>query len=124
MLDACKNADYHVIDEYIEMQYDIDDQNDKGWMPLIVASYHGNLEAAKKIVQAGADVNKTNYNGTTPLMYAKEYALKTGDYSIMQLLILMGADLNQRDYRNKTLSDYIEEQYGYLKRQEVIERCV
>ena len=41
------------------------------WTPLLHACRHGNVEIARELLRAGADVNlPTTYNGDTPLMYA------------------------------------------------------
>jgi ankyrin repeat protein len=40
-------------------------------MPLHQAVIHGNLEAVKQLVEAGADVDGQNTNGRTPLQYCQ-----------------------------------------------------
>lgn len=85
----------------------INDRNHKGWSPLIVAAYHGNHDVVNFLLDEGALINDENYNGTSVLMYAKEFALKTGDMTSFQELILRGADLEKKDYFGKSLIDYL-----------------
>lgn len=85
------------------------DRNDKGWSPIIVAAYHGRLDIVTYLLQIGADVNDVNYKGTTVLMYAKDYALKTGNNQIIRFLIDSGADKNQKDFQGKSIFEYISE---------------
>ncbi|KAB0550294.1 formyl transferase [Pseudomonas argentinensis] len=85
----------------------VNDRNEKGWSPIIVAAYHGRLDIMRYLLQIGADVNDTNYKGTTVLMYAKDYALKSRDASIIDFLIASGADQARRDYQGKSIFEYI-----------------
>lgn len=36
---------------------------DKGWVPLWVAAYHGNLETSRLLLDAGASINTANHEG-------------------------------------------------------------
>lgn len=85
----------------------VNDRNEKGWSPIIVAAYHGRLDIVMFLLQCGADINDTNYKGTTLLMYAKDYALKSGDASIVKFLLASGADRNLRDFAGKTIYQYV-----------------
>lgn len=80
---------------------------DKGWSALMVASYHNNFEIVQKLIKLGADVNLANYNGTTPLMYAKNGWINSGDSAVFDLLLSNKADYNLRDYSNFNLMDYV-----------------
>ena len=79
-----------------------------GWTPLIIAAYNGKSAICQALIDSGAEVNKPNQNGTTPLMYAKEYGVRTGDFSVCKLLLDCGADLSTSDRFGKTLMDYIQ----------------
>ncbi|CAN0457810.1 unnamed protein product, partial [Ectocarpus sp. 8 AP-2014] len=66
----------------------IDYQNDLGVTLLHVAAQNGNKRIAKLCLRKGADVNKRNNNGQTPLHYAYSYGFESfGEY-----LISKGAD--------------------------------
>lgn len=62
-----------------------------GWTPLMVAAYHGNSEAVKALLAAGADPALTNKNDTGWIWYrngrtARDYAQEQGHLDIVQLL--------------------------------------
>lgn len=85
----------------------VNDRNNKGWSPLIVAAYNGNHRVVKFLLERGALANDENYNGTSVLMYAKEFALKTKDKTTFNLLIELGADVEKKDFYGKCLRDYL-----------------
>jgi hypothetical protein len=51
----------------------IDYQNNQGCTLLHIAAQNGNKRIAKLALRKGANVNKQNYNGQTPLHYACAY---------------------------------------------------
>ncbi len=59
------------------------------------------------LVQAGADINATNNEGTTPLMV---HARDNQSPLFIQLLEA-GADINRRDNKGKTAADYAAEKF-------------
>ena len=62
----------------------------------------GNIEAVKKHIAAGTDVNaKLRRSGETPLFFAAFNGYK----EIAELLIAEGADVNAKDFENKTPLD-------------------
>lgn len=48
----------------------IDDEDDTGATPLILASLKGSLSICKMLIERGANVNHRNTNGHTPVKYA------------------------------------------------------
>jgi methionyl-tRNA formyltransferase len=85
----------------------VNDRNHKGWSPIIVSAYYGNLEAVEYLLSRGADPNDCNYKGTTALMYAKEFSLKTKDKRVFELLRKHGASPDISDFSGKVLKDYV-----------------
>jgi methionyl-tRNA formyltransferase len=85
----------------------VNDRNNKGWSPLIVAAYNGNHEVVDFLLRRGALINDENYNGTSVLMYAKEFALKTKDKTTFNRLIEYGADTEKKDFYGRCLRDYL-----------------
>ena len=75
----------------------------EGWQtPLLYAVRHGNLEAARALIDAGADVNARDGYGVTPLHHAASENV-TG---IGKMLIKAGADVNMQDESGHTPLHY------------------
>ena len=85
----------------------IHDRNARGWSPIIVAAYNGNVQAVEYLLNKGADANDRNHKGTTALMYAKDFSLKFRDKKVFDLLMKFGADPELKDFQGKGLRDYI-----------------
>jgi methionyl-tRNA formyltransferase len=81
--------------------------NARGWSLMARAAYNGHVESQAVLLDCGADPNLSNGKGTTPLMYAKDRLLSANDPKPAMQLLAAGADPYQRDYRNKTLFDYM-----------------
>ncbi len=85
----------------------VHDRNNSGWSPIIVAAYNGNLEVVDFLLGKGASPNDCNYKGTTVLMYAKDYCLRSGCRELFDILVQYGADPYASDYSGKQLVDYV-----------------
>jgi len=85
----------------------VNDRNNKGWSPLIIAAYNGNHRVVDFLLERGALADDENYNGTTVLMYAKDFALKARDKTTFNRLIESGADVGKKDFYGKCLHDYL-----------------
>jgi methionyl-tRNA formyltransferase len=81
--------------------------NSSGWTPLMRAVFLGNMEMVKVLLRFGANVNLGNPNGTTALMYAKDYGETTGDFSVATILLDAGANVTLKDNFEKNIYDYI-----------------
>lgn len=84
----------------------INAQEEHGWSPLIVAVYSGNTEMVEFLLKRGADKYIRNWNGMTLLMYAKDFGINTGDWTIFRRLISLGLDVFEKDYSGLTIRDY------------------
>ncbi|XAR58128.1 hypothetical protein NMG60_11026523 [Bertholletia excelsa] len=74
------------------------------------AAYHGDLLQLKALIRAGADPNKTDYDGRTPL----HLAASRGHEDITRFLIQAGVDINISDkFGNTPLLEALK--YGYDK---------
>lgn len=107
LLDACKNGEIQKVKEICCVREHVNASGEKGWTPLMVATYHNRVEIVKYLIALGADVYAKNYNGTNILMYAKDAFLHTGDATLMKLYLQLGLKAEDRDYRGKNLYDYI-----------------
>lgn len=101
-LHAAINAgDADKVRQLIREGVDVNATLTDGWRPLTLAAYHNELEIAKILIEAGADVNSGlglwhPFQGSTPLLYA----LKNREF--VELLLASGADVNARDYYGRT----------------------
>lgn len=66
--------------------------------PLLYASRDGRLDAAKILVDAGADLKKTDANGIAPLLMA----ISNDHMDVARYLIDRGADINVSDWYGRT----------------------
>lgn len=75
-----------------------------GKTPLMWAAYMGNAGAIDYLVQnnVAADLDATDVNGKTALMYAAQ----KGHVSIVEKLLLLGANVLMKDIKDRTASDF------------------
>ncbi len=106
--DAVNSDNSIKVEKILDKRNLVNSTNNMGWTALIISAYNGFYDLARILIERGADVNKPNQNGTTPLMYAKDNAIKTGDCKIFNLLISYKADITQSDRFGKTLTDYLD----------------
>lgn len=106
-LSACEKGDLELVRSMSVNDYLINEKNHKGWSPIIVAAYHGQIDIIKHLISKGANINDTNYNGTSVLMYAKNYLEKSGDVEYIKQLLSLGADQSLKDNKGLCISDYI-----------------
>ena len=85
----------------------MEESNNRGWTPLIVAAYHNSIKCTSHLIELGVNVNKANEKGTTPLMYAKDGYLLSGDPRTMIMLAKAGASSQKLDMWGRSLFDYI-----------------
>ncbi len=115
MLAACERGD---LQEVIRLEGNIagyNDANEKGWTPLIVASYAGAYDVVNWLLKKGASPLRANNKGTTPLMYAKDAYFSGRCRHTFFLLLKNAADLDAYDHSGMKLSDYLsDEQYAEL----------
>ncbi|MBY0353603.1 ankyrin repeat domain-containing protein [Candidatus Babeliales bacterium] len=69
---------------------------------LLVAAKDGNIERLQELIRAGANVNATNQQGTTPL----HEATPLGNTTCVELLLAAGANPNAQDAKGKTPLEY------------------
>lgn len=107
LLESCRENDVSSVRRLLPNCAGYNDAGSHGWTPLIVACYAGSLEVVKYLVGLGADVNRPNRKGTTPLMYAKDAYFSGRCKKIFTILVKHGADLEHRDAAGKKLKEYV-----------------
>ncbi|WP_280629330.1 ankyrin repeat domain-containing protein [Arsenophonus nasoniae] len=103
----CQQGDLEELKKYIRNISSINDRNQQSWSLLMIAAYNGYYDMVAYLIEMGADVNATNYKGTTVLMYAKEYALRSGNKKLFHYLLMLGANDKKVDMYYKFLTDYL-----------------
>lgn len=116
----CEVNDYLSLKKLLSIQkFDLETKTKEGWTALIIAAYNGAFECLELLINYGANVNATNYNYTTALMYAKTNYLNTDNKKCLDKLIDSGANLHSKDVFGKTLLDWVKEEntvlYNYLR---------
>ncbi|NVZ50063.1 ankyrin repeat domain-containing protein [Pseudomonas sp. B6002] len=106
---ASEHGDVAGIKSALEFVDDVDRRNAKGWSALIIAAYSGNSEAVELLLDNGASVSVTGYNGTTPLMYAFSSYERSNDSRAFYAILERGADPSAPDSKGKTIKDYMVE---------------
>jgi ankyrin repeat protein len=81
---------------------DINQQDEKGYTPLIIATYNGNYDVAQFLLDHGAATEKKDANGRTALMGVSF----KGDDRDVELLLQHGADPNAKDAHGMTSMMY------------------
>ena len=107
---ACEAGDTTTAGAILEqMPALIEHRNEKGWSPLICASFKQHLETVKMLLAKGADPDGANANGTTPLMYAKTQSLHqaASDYPVLSALLAAGARLDRCDVSGCDIFHYV-----------------
>lgn len=117
-INSCKLGDYDLVKKMQPFIFDVNERDVNGWTALMVALYNNHREIIDFLLLNNAKVNVVNNNGTTCLMYAKDAALKTRDFTIIDKLINIENSINIKDLFGKTVLDYVKNQdidlYNYL----------
>jgi ankyrin repeat protein len=88
--------------------YNIDFSYNQGFTPLLYAALYNSNNTLKVLVNYGANVNKQNDKGDTPIILASSPFIKSElekSLKIIKILIKAGADLNIKNNNNKDLFD-------------------
>lgn len=79
----------------IRMGYDPNAQDEQGWTPLHFAAQEWSEAAAHVLIDNGADVDRTDSHGNTPLWRAVFSSKARGE--LINLLLAAGADTNRQN---------------------------
>jgi 26S proteasome non-ATPase regulatory subunit 10 len=91
---ACAGGHDDILDYlFFEYKVKLDQPDEQGWTPLIIASSAGHLSLVKKLVAHKCDVNAQNDNGQTSL----HYAASKNHFDVAKHLLENGADVNLCD---------------------------
>lgn len=89
---AVEKGDFTTALHLIEKGADVDERNEEGKPPLLIASELGHVEVMRLLLDHDADVDRTGRKGDTPLYRA----IKNDHTDAAALLIRRGANVNHR----------------------------
>lgn len=106
LFEACRTGEIENVIKICRIKKYLFVRNEKGWDPLIVATFNNKIEIVKLLISLGADIYTENYKGTNLLMYAKDCYLNTGNIELLKLYLDLGLDIYKKDDNNKNVLDY------------------
>lgn len=111
-------GDVHALRTVVSTE-SVNRKDPKGYSPLMLAAYHGHVDAVDLLLRTGADAKGRDGSGNTILMGA---AFK-GHLEVVRLLIQGGADMHARNPRGQTALHFAQmfgrsEVANYLKSQQ------
>lgn len=106
---AAASGNLDQLNASIENIDDVNLRNGNGWAALAIAAYHGHEDVIARLLAVGANVQVTNYKGTTVLMYAFSHYESSGRMQPFMMLLAHGCDPQVRDKAGKSVGDYMRE---------------
>lgn len=97
-LDAARSGDMQLLATMIKAGMPVNLSDAKGNSLLMLATYHGHEEAARMLIEYGAELERRNNHGQTPL---GGVAFK-GNLQLVKVLLDAGADINSDNGGGKT----------------------
>lgn len=107
VMKACREGDLQTVMEICTVPEHINAADERGWTPLIVATYNGYEKIVNYLILNGADIHARNNNGTTLLMYAKDAWCDKKNKNIFKTYVKLGLSAKECDYNGKNLHDYL-----------------
>ncbi len=110
--DAATTGNLGAIQQHIKAASNLNEKEPVGGSsPLNTAAVFGQIEAARALIQGGADVNSRNNDGATPLITAA-FLCRT---EIVQALLDHGADKNARNNAGATALEGVAGSFDDVK---------
>lgn len=97
-LKAAGAKDLKAIGLFLHCNINIDTCDERGWSPLFLAAFNGNLELAKLFLEFGANVNLKDNGGFSPL----HWAAFNGHAHIIKHFVTHNAEINAHSLRGWT----------------------
>ncbi len=110
---AYKSEDIDVLKYFVDRGVNVDQQDAKGFTPIINAAHQNNLVYLSFMVEHSDDINVVNKKGFSALMAAIKY----NSPEVVSFLIQKGADVSLCDKDNNNSAYYLIESFD-LKKEE------
>lgn len=108
-LKYCEEDNRFKISEVIRNISDINNREPiNGWSLLSTAAYYHSKSTVSLLLDHGANINITNFKGTSVLMYAKSKVVHNRDFDFLTYLINKGADPYLQDIYGKDILYYVK----------------
>jgi len=102
--EAIMSNDTAEIKPLLKQKSAINEVNEKGMWPLLIATTYGFEDVVSLLIESGADVNQANSHGYTAL----HEAAGLGYYKITKLLLNKQANVHKRDISNYNALNYAQ----------------
>lgn len=102
LIDAAYDGNNAELAEILKLDRGADEQSKAGYTALMAAAYAGNTEGVRLLPAAGADVNRQNESGMTPLHRAVQGDAKSPKAAAVELLLRAGANPRLPDSYGRT----------------------
>lgn len=70
LLEAVQKNQIETVQAILKIDFPIDETNQKGETPLLIAVHNNQIAIAKQLIDAGADINKQDHIQDSPYLYA------------------------------------------------------
>ncbi|MEW5249668.1 ankyrin repeat domain-containing protein [Microbulbifer sp. 2201CG32-9] len=101
---AARSDNTEVLREFVQAGFPLDARNPKGYTALMIATYHGNSEAANYLLAQGADACAEDNRGNTALMAA----IFRGEFALARTLIQRDCDLQHRNKAGNSAAGFAQ----------------
>lgn len=99
LIKAAKKGNLELVNSLLENGVDVNSRDEKGWTPLIWASFNNYTALIKTLLKKGADVNAKDNEGRTALILAAD----NGWVETMKTLMEAGAQIDDK-YKDEVLT--------------------
>lgn len=119
---ACEVRRRHTASTHVVADADVDqkmnNENTEDWTALQLASVNGNVEIAKMLIEAGANIDWSSPHGSSPL----SVAIEMGHTELTKALIAAGAAVNATSNCYPAL--FMASKAGHSSMVEVVQRLI
>ena len=113
LLEACREGNFAKAEEAIKEGANVDAEDEYGKTPAIIVADYGYKDILELLIKNKTNINKQDFKGYTPLMYAIQnafifYAVDKKFIDIAMLLLDNGARVDIKNKNNETVFDILE----------------